>query len=102
MIDETNMQALDDRLLEQMLQDFQEESREILDQLALNLTRLKENADQKDLIDKIFRLVHTLKGTAAFVGLNKISKISRTMADPAEFKRDPTISGKRQSHATGL
>ena len=74
-------QDLDAQLLQQMLEDFLEESAEHLDQLNLNLVRLEENPEDEDLINEIFRIVHTLKGGASFVALDHIREVSHIMED---------------------
>ncbi len=72
---------LDAQLLAQMLEDFLEESQEYLDRLNLDLARLEETPDDGELINDIFRAAHTLKGTASFVGLDKIREVGHRMED---------------------
>jgi len=91
MPDKKNMEDLDARLLNQMLQDFLEESQEHLDQLNLKLTLLEENPVKEEIVNEIFRLVHTLKGTASFVGLDKFSEISHKMEDVFGLIRKGTL-----------
>ncbi|RLC30791.1 hypothetical protein DRH13_03880, partial [Candidatus Woesebacteria bacterium] len=81
MSDENKVQDLDDQLLARMLQDFLEEAQEHLDQLNLNLIQLEEGPEDEELIDQIFRSVHTLKGSAAFAGLKNISAIAHKMEE---------------------
>jgi len=81
MSDENENQDLDDILLARMLQDFLKEAQEYLDQLNLKFIQLEKEPKEEELIDDIFRTVHTLKGSAAFVGLEEISQISRKMED---------------------
>ncbi|MBE9485120.1 MAG: Hpt domain-containing protein [Bacteroidetes bacterium] len=81
MSDESNIQDLDDRLLAGMLQDFLKEAPEHLDQMNLNLIQLQEDPEEEELINEIFRNVHTLKGSAGFVGLKKINEVSRKMEE---------------------
>ncbi len=81
MSDENDTQDLDDRILNQMQKDFLEEARGHLDQLNLNLIQLEETPEEETLIDEIFRSAHTLKGSAAFAGLEQISAISRKMEE---------------------
>ena len=81
MSEESNIQDLDDILLAEMLQDFLKEAPEHLDQINLNLIQLQEDPEEEELINEIFRNVHTLKGSASFVGLKKINEISRKMEE---------------------
>ncbi|MDY6972640.1 MAG: Hpt domain-containing protein, partial [Thermodesulfobacteriota bacterium] len=92
MADENEDQDLDDRLLARMLRDFLEEAPEHLDQLNLKLIQLEKEPEEDELIDDVFRTVHTLKGSAAFVGLEKISEISRKMEDVFGAVRKGTLN----------
>ena len=72
---------IDAKILAQMFEDFLEESQDFLDQLNLNLTQLEENPDDANVVNEIFRAVHTLKGTASFVGIDNIREIAHRMED---------------------
>lgn len=72
---------LDARLLEQMRIDFMAESGELLEQLEVLLTRLEQTPADSDLIAEIFRIVHTLKGSSSFVGLEHITTLAHKMED---------------------
>ena len=76
-----DIQDLDAQLLQQMLQDFLGEALELLDQLNLNLIQLEEEPDNADLINQIFRIAHTIKGSAGFAGLEEMSRIGRGMEE---------------------
>jgi two-component system, chemotaxis family, sensor kinase CheA len=75
------IEDLDSKLLAQMLDDFLEESQEHLDQLNLNLAKLEDSPEDDELINEIFRLIHTLKGTSSFIGLDQIKGLSHKMED---------------------
>ena len=81
MSDEKAGNDLDDELLSRMRQDFLEEASEHLDQLNLNLIQLEGGAEEEALIDETFRIVHTIKGSSAFVGLKEMSEVSRKMEE---------------------
>lgn len=81
MSEEKNVQDLDDQILQQMLQDFLGEALELLDQLNLNLIQLEDDPSNQEFINLIFRLVHTIKGSAAFAGLEEMSSIARKMEE---------------------
>ncbi|MBF0496392.1 MAG: chemotaxis protein CheA [Deltaproteobacteria bacterium] len=78
---EFDCEDLDTKLLAQMFHDFIEESHENLDQLNLNLAKLEDSPDDEELINETFRVIHTLKGTASFVGLDHIKGLSHKMED---------------------
>ncbi|MDD3618333.1 MAG: Hpt domain-containing protein [Desulfobulbaceae bacterium] len=81
MTDHNDQQDLDARLLEQMRQDFLEEASDLLDQLNLHLIQLEEEPDSDELANQVFRIAHTVKGSAGFAGLEEMSAIGRRMED---------------------
>ncbi|MBF0509536.1 MAG: Hpt domain-containing protein, partial [Deltaproteobacteria bacterium] len=78
---EFDFEDIDTKLLAQMFHDFIEESHEHLDRLNLNLAKLEDSPDDEELINETFRVIHTLKGTASFVGLDHIKGLSHKMED---------------------
>jgi two-component system chemotaxis sensor kinase CheA len=79
------------QLLTQMRADFLAESQEVLDQLAPLLVQLEQSGD-RDLLQEIFRLMHTLKGTAGFVGLDHIRALAHKMEDVFGALRDGRLA----------
>lgn len=66
---------------DEILQIFYEESQEHLDGIEEDLLSLeKQGADfDPDLVNSIFRAVHTIKGGCGFFGLDKLSALSHAM-----------------------
>ena len=62
---------------EDMINDFIEEAKELLASIEDDFIALEKQKDNHDieLINKIFRAVHTIKGTSGFLGLKNIGKI---------------------------
>ncbi len=81
MPDKIDQVDLDAELLAQMAEDFLEESSEHLEQLNLDLLKLEDSPGDEELINKIFRTVHTLKGGASFVGMDNIKRVSHKMEE---------------------
>ena len=81
MSNEKDIQDLDNQILKQMLQDFLEEALELLDQLNLILIQLEDEPESEDSVNQIFRIVHTIKGSAGFAGLDEMSSIGRKMEE---------------------
>jgi two-component system chemotaxis sensor kinase CheA len=52
----------------ELVQAFLDESRENLDQLDLDLVALEENPGDKERLARVFRAMHTIKGTCGFLG----------------------------------
>jgi two-component system chemotaxis sensor kinase CheA len=76
----TDLSDFDADLLAQMREDFLTEAQEILDRLGPLLTRL-EHDRSPDVINSIFREVHTLKGAAGFIGLTHLQRLAHGLED---------------------
>lgn len=61
--------------LDEVVDEFITESHENLDQLDQGLVELKQNPD-KDMIARIFRTIHTIKGTSGFLGFNTLESVT--------------------------
>ncbi|MBI1308840.1 MAG: hypothetical protein GC129_03130 [Proteobacteria bacterium] len=66
--------------LNEILEEFFTEADENLDTLEQDLIQLEALADggetDRETVDRIFRMLHTLKGGAGFLGLEKIAKLA--------------------------
>ena len=66
--------------LQEILDEFHTEAEEGLDQLERDLIKLEAMAESGErdgeTIDRIFRALHTLKGGAGFLGLDKMAKLA--------------------------
>lgn len=58
--------------MDDLIVEFITETNEGLQQLDTDLLKLEQNPNDKDLISKIFRLMHTIKGTCGFLGLPRL------------------------------
>lgn len=56
-----------------LLNTFIEEAKELLDKMVVDLLELEAKPGDMDLINNIFRGMHTLKGSASLTGLNDIA-----------------------------
>ncbi len=65
----------------EFLEDFLAEVTEILEQLNQDLVELEERPDDLDLLNKIFRAAHTMKGTSSFMGFEKMTTVTHRMED---------------------
>lgn len=70
------------------IQVFISESVEILQAISDELLELESDPQNTDLINKLFRNLHTLKGGAALDGLDKISNVAHIMEDIFGAVRD--------------
>lgn len=59
-----------------LLRDFVDESRELLETVSQGLLQMEDDADDRDVVDSVFRALHTIKGCSSFLGLHGINKLS--------------------------
>ena len=58
--------------------EFLVESFENLSSITEDLTTIEKNPDDKDLLNKIYRTVHTMKGSASFLGYKKLQELTHS------------------------
>ncbi len=69
---------------------FLEESTEMVNKIEEYLLALEENPENADIINSLFRVFHSLKGAAGFLGMNEIN----TLCHDAENLLDNARKGK--------
>ena len=74
------MPEFDDEMLE-IIESFFVETDELLDRLGQDLIRLDQGDSDPDLLNGIFRSVHTIKGTSSFLGFGKMSELAHKSED---------------------
>ncbi len=62
----------------EILQDFLTESGELLDSLEGDLVALEQTPGDSPLINKVFRALHTIKGSASFLALTNLVAIAHS------------------------
>jgi len=62
--------------MDDLINEFLTETNESLEELDLDLVNLEQNPNDNDLLSKIFRLMHTIKGTCGFLGLPRLEKVA--------------------------
>ena len=62
--------------MDDIVKDFLVESYEGLDQLDRDFVALEVNPNDRELLARIFRCVHTIKGTCGFLGFSKLESVS--------------------------
>ncbi len=62
--------------MDDLIQDFILESSEIIEQLDQDLVELEHRKNDLDLLNKIFRAAHTIKGSSSFLGFDKMSTVT--------------------------
>jgi two-component system, chemotaxis family, sensor kinase CheA len=72
---------------EQVKAIFIEEAGEIIEKLDINILRFEENSDDFDLLNEIFRGVHTLKGNANAFGFTRLGEFVHHFEDVLDYYR---------------
>lgn len=62
--------------MQDLVQDFIMESEELVDSLDQDLVELEHRKNDLDLLNKIFRAAHTIKGASSFLGFDKMSTLT--------------------------
>jgi len=81
MEENTNYMMLADPDMKEIVDSFIVETKEILEQLDTDLVLLEDSPNDTDLLNKIFRAFHTIKGTSGFLGLVKLPKVTHKCED---------------------
>ena len=71
-----------------LLEDFVTGAGESLDEMESALLELEAAPDSNELLNTIFRAMHTIKGAAQFVGLDKVSALSHVLEDLLDLLRN--------------
>lgn len=72
--------AFDEEMAE-ILESFIVESREILERLGQDLLTLEKGTADQEMLNCIFRAVHTVKGTSSFLGLEQMTGLAHRFED---------------------
>jgi two-component system chemotaxis sensor kinase CheA len=70
---------------------FLEESEDQIEELNANLLKLEEDHTNKEIINDIFRAAHSLKSSAAFVGLFNLSDLAHKMENLLQKIREGSL-----------
>ena len=83
--------------LKELLEDFLIEAFEMIDEMDQDLVELENNPDDLELLNKIFRVAHTIKGSGSFLNFDKLTHLTHHMeavldkARKGELKITPEI-----------
>jgi len=65
-----------DLFMDDLLREFLTETNESLDVVDVELVRFEQDPNNAKILDNIFRLVHTIKGTCGFLGLPRLEALA--------------------------
>lgn len=67
--------------IQEILEDFLVEAFELIEQLDQNLVELEGNPDDLELLNSIFRVAHTIKGSSSFLNFDILTGLTHHMED---------------------
>ena len=66
---------------QEILQDFLIEAFELIEQLDQDLVELENNPEDLELLNRIFRVAHTIKGSSSFLNFDVLTELTHHMED---------------------
>ncbi|CAM2964073.1 chemotaxis protein CheW [Helicobacter burdigaliensis] len=67
--------------MQEILEDFLIEAFEMIEQLDQDLVELENHPDDLDLLNRIFRVAHTIKGSGSFLNFSVLTHLTHHMED---------------------
>ncbi len=83
---------MDDDIHKALIETFRIETGELLAELESGLLELEESPDDRELVDRVFRALHTIKGNGSMFGYDRISRFTHDIENTFELVRDGVIS----------
>ena len=87
---------------DEIVREFLVESYENLDQLDLDFVALERDPASKTLLSRIFRTIHTIKGTCGFLGFHRLEAVAHAGEGVLSALRDKTLAWSPEIAATLL
>jgi two-component system chemotaxis sensor kinase CheA len=78
--------------MEEIIAEFITESEETLDQVDPLFIELEAKGEDKEILNKLFRIVHTIKGAAGFLGLQTMVDVAHNAESLMKRLRDGEIA----------
>ncbi len=67
--------------MREIIEDFLIEAFELIDQIDQDLVELENNPEDLELLNSIFRVAHTIKGSSSFLNFDVLTKLTHHMED---------------------
>jgi two-component system chemotaxis sensor kinase CheA len=67
--------------IQEILEDFLVEAFELIDQIDQDLVELEANPEDLELLNRIFRVAHTVKGSSSFLNFDVLTRLTHHMED---------------------
>ncbi len=78
--------------MQEILEDFLIEAFELIEQLDQDLVELENNPEDLELLNSIFRVAHTIKGSSSFLNLDTLTELTHHMEDVLNKARKGELS----------
>lgn len=78
-------------MIEQFKQKFIEEANELISDLEESLLTLEENPNNNECIEKVFRVMHTLKGNSSMFGFTKMEEFTHNLESIYDLVRNNAL-----------
>ena len=82
--------------MEELQNKFLEEANDLIQNLEDALLELDKNPEDKNIIDEIFRIMHSLKGNSAMFGYEKISEFTNNLENVYDMVKNGKVSVDRE------
>jgi len=81
--------------MDDLLREFLTETNESLDVVDVELVRFEQDPNNAKILDNIFRLVHTIKGTCGFLGLPRLEALAHAAETlMGKFRDGTAVTGE--------
>ena len=77
--------------MNEVIREFLLETHENLSQLDLDLVTLEKDPTERETLARVFRTLHTIKGTAGFLGLQKLQAVAHAGESLLSLLREGTL-----------
>lgn len=78
--------------MDELIAEFLTETNESIQEIDMDLVSLEQNPNDTELLSKIFRLMHTIKGTCGFLGLPRLETVAHRAENVLGLFRDGVIT----------
>ena len=78
--------------MNEVIREFLIETHENLGQLDLDLVSLEKDPAERETLARVFRTLHTIKGTAGFLGLQRLQAVAHAAENLLARLRDGSLT----------
>ncbi len=78
--------------MDDLLEEFIAETRDTLELLSVQLIQWERSPNDRNLVDSVFRFVHTVKGSCGFLDLPRLLRLSHAAEDLLSAARDGQVA----------